>query len=180
MGFLRGAAAGFAATVPMTVAMEGLRAALPREQSRRMPPREIVDRTVAKTGEGARVDEGGRILLTTAAHLAFGAAAGALYGALVKSHRSSAAAGIAYGLGVWALAYGVGLPSLGLHPAATNDTKDRNEVLIASHVVWGVTLGKLCWRPNFARAVPKQHNWRSPQRSHGAEPMRVSRNAPAT
>jgi hypothetical protein len=42
-----------------------------------------------------------------------------------RSEGSSVMAGIAYGLTVWALAYGVGLPSLGLHPAATDDTKDR-------------------------------------------------------
>jgi len=143
MGFLHGAAAGFAATVPMTIVMEALRAWLPREQLRRMPPREIVDRTVEKTGEAPRVDEGDRILITTAAHLAFGAAAGGLYGALVRSGGSSTLAGIGYGLTVWALAYGVGLPSLGLHPAAADDTKDRNEVLIVSHIVWGATLGAL-------------------------------------
>jgi uncharacterized membrane protein YagU involved in acid resistance len=60
-----------------------------------------------------------------------------------RSNGSSMMAGIAYGLTVWALAYGVGLPSLGLHPAATDDTKDRNQVLIASHIVWGATLGRL-------------------------------------
>ena len=146
MGLLRGAAAGLLATVPMTIAMEGLRAALPREQFRKMPPREIVDRTVAKTGQSEQVDEGDRIVITTVAHLAFGTAAGALYGAVVNRRQSSAFVGIAYGLVVWALAYGVGLPSLGLHPAAANDTKDRNEVLIASHVVWGATLGRLCGR----------------------------------
>ena len=144
---LRGAAAGFAATVPMTVAMEALRTALPAEQHRRMPPREIVDRTIERaadaTGEDANLDRGDRIALTTIAHFAFGAAAGAVYGAAVGSRRTSALTGIAYGLAVWALAYGVGLPSLGLHPAATDDTKDRNEVLIASHVVWGATLGML-------------------------------------
>ena len=141
MSMVRGAAGGFAATVPMTIVMEGLRAVLPREQFRRMPPREIVDRTVAKTGEGEHVDERDRIAIATAAHLAFGTAAGALYGAVAGSHRSSALAGMAYGLAVWAVAYGVGLPSLGLHPAATSDTKDRNEVLIASHLVWGAVLG---------------------------------------
>jgi uncharacterized membrane protein YagU involved in acid resistance len=146
MGFLRGTAAGFAATVPMTIVMEALRAWLPREQFRRMPPREIVDRTVGKTGEAPQVNEGDRIVITTAAHLAFGAAAGGLYGALVGSRRSSTLAGIGYGLTVWAFAYGVGLPSLGLHPAATDDTKDRNEVLIASHIVWGATLGALLRR----------------------------------
>jgi hypothetical protein len=130
----------------MTVAMEALRSLLPREQFRRMPPREIVDRTVEKTGEAEQVDEGDRIAITTAAHLAFGAAAGALYGGIVGSRRSSALTGIGYGLIVWALAYGVGLPSLGLHPAATDDTKDRNEVLIGSHIVWGATLGYLAGR----------------------------------
>jgi uncharacterized membrane protein YagU involved in acid resistance len=146
MGFLRGAAAGFAATVPMTVVMEVMRASSPREHLRRMPPREIVDRTVAKIGEASEVDEGDRIVITTAAHLAFGAAAGGLYGALIEPRRSSTLAGIGYGIIVWALAYGVGLPSLGLHPAATDDTKDRNEVLIASHVVWGATVGALLRR----------------------------------
>ena len=144
---LGGAAAGFVATVPMTVVMEALRAALPAEQHRRMPPREIVDRTIDKTientGEGADLDRKDRVALTTLAHLAFGAAAGAIYGATVDSRRSSVLTGVGYGLGVWALAYGVGLPSLGLHPAASEDTQDRNEVLIASHVVWGATLGKL-------------------------------------
>jgi uncharacterized membrane protein YagU involved in acid resistance len=146
---MRGAAAGFAATVPMTIAMEGLRAWLPREQVRRMPPREIVDRTVAQTGQSHYLDEADRILITTAAHFGFGAAAGAAYGAIFDSSQSrgmSTLTGIGYGLAVWALAYGVGLPSLGLHPAATNDTEDRNEVLIASHVVWGAALGILASR----------------------------------
>jgi putative membrane protein len=144
---LRGAAAGFAATVPMTVAMEAMRAALPREHYRRMPPREIVDRTVEKaaevTGEDVELDGDDRIALTTFAHFAFGTAAGAVYGAVVGSRRASVVTGLAYGLAVWALAYGVGLPSLGLHPAATEDTQDRNEVLIASHAVWGAVLGRL-------------------------------------
>ena len=144
---LRGAAAGFAATVPMTIVMEALRTALPAEQHRRMPPREIVDRTIEKaaeaTGERIDLDRSDRIALTAVAHLAFGTAAGAIYAATVGSRRSSAIKGIAYGLAVWALAYGVGLPSLGLHPAAPDDTTDRNEVLIASHTVWGATLGLL-------------------------------------
>ena len=143
MSVLRGAAAGFAATVPMTLVMEGLRAALPREQRRRMPPREIVDRSVDKAGVGRQVDRGDRIAMTTLAHFAFGSLAGALYGAMRKRQRPSAMTGVGFGLAVWALAYGVGLPSLGLHPATAEDTSDRNAVLVASHVVWGATLGKL-------------------------------------
>ena len=155
-----GAAAGCAATVPMTLVMEALRVALPGEQHRRMPPREIVDRTIEKTadaaGEEVELDRSDRIALTTVAHLAFGTAAGAVYGAALGSRRSSVFRGIAYGLGVWAVAYGVGLPSLGLHPAAQDDTKDRNEVLIASHVVWGAVLGLLSRPTLFGSGVSKQ------------------------
>ena len=143
MSILRGAAAGFAATFPMTLTMEALRAVLPREQHRRMPPREIVDRTVDKAGVGTKVDRSDRIGITTIAHFAFGTLAGAVYGAMVSRRNSTALNGIAYGLAVWALAYGVGLPSLGLHSAAADDTEDRNAVLVASHAVWGATLGKL-------------------------------------
>jgi putative membrane protein len=81
--------------------------------------------------------------MTTAAHFAFGAAAGALYGALVASRRSSATLGMIYGMTVWGLAYGVVLPYFGLHPAASHDTGERNQVLIASHLVWGLSLGKM-------------------------------------
>jgi putative membrane protein len=157
---LCGAAAGCAATVPMTVVMEALRIALPAERHRRMPPREVIDRTIEKsvetTGEGADLDAGDRAALTTVAHLAFGTAAGAVYGATIGSRSSSVLTGIAYGLGVWAVAYGVGLPSLGLHPAAAEDTEERNEVLIASHVVWGAVLGLLSTPTIFGSLVPKQ------------------------
>ncbi len=157
--FLRGAAAGFVATVPMTLVMEALRAALPAEQQRLMPPREVVDRTIEKTaetaGKAATVDRGDRVALTTIAHFAFGAAAGAFYGAAVGSRRTSALTGLAYGLAVWAIAYGVGLPSLGLHPAAPRDTTDRNGVLVASHAVWGAALGTLSRSTLFGSSVPK-------------------------
>ena len=154
---MQGAAAGLAATVPMTIVMEGLRAAMPAEQHRPMPPREIVDRTIEKaeqtSGERADLDRRDRTAVTAIAHLAFGAAAGALYGA--ASRRPSMLTGIAYGLGVWAVAYGVGLPSLGLHPAAQRDTKDRNEVLVASHVVWGAALGMMSRPTLFGSHVSK-------------------------
>lgn len=154
---MQGAAAGLAATVPMTIVMEGLRAAMPAEQHRRMPPREVVDRTIEKTeettGERTDLDRRDRAAVTAIAHLAFGAAAGAIYRA--ASRRPSTLSGIAYGLGVWALAYGVGLPSLGLHPAAQRDTKDRNQVLIASHVIWGAALGLMSRPTLFGSQVSK-------------------------
>jgi uncharacterized membrane protein YagU involved in acid resistance len=142
----RAAVAGLAATVPMTIVMEVLRAVLPREQSRRMPPREVVDRTIAQAGVSHQIDSTERTAVTAIAHLAFGTLAGAVYGALTQSRRAGSQriwTGAAYGLAVWALAYGAGLPALGLHPPASTDTPERNETLIVSHLVWGAALGML-------------------------------------
>ena len=133
----------------MTLTMEAMRARMPKEQERPSPPREVVERAVAKaeqsTGMLARLDEDDRLALTTAAHFAFGALAGAAYGSAVNGKRSITT-GIEYGLAVWALAYNIGLPALELHPSAKDDTDDRNHVLLTSHVVWGAVLGLLAGR----------------------------------
>ena len=181
MSVLRGAAAGLAATIPMTLAMEALRAWLPREQHRPMPPREIVDHAVEKTGADAHVDESDRRAITAAAHLAFGAAAGAVYAGLVGSRRASVLSGIGYGLAVWAGAYGVGMPSLGLHPAAGNDTKDRNDVLIGSHIVWGAVLGALVadLAPDRGRRLNARTNLRETTRRTSAGARGDGRDATA-
>ena len=170
MSVLRGAAAGMAATIPMTLVMQALRAWLPREQQRPMPPREIVENAVEKAGADAHVGEDDRTVITAAAHLAFGAAAGAVYGGLVGSRRASVLSGIGYGLAVWAGAYGVGMPSLGLHPAAENDTTDRNEVLIGSHIVWGAVLGALVAEParERGRQISARARRRDTRRRRGA------------
>ena len=70
------------------------------------------------------------------------------------------------GSGLWA--YGVGLPSLRLHPAAARDTTDRSEVLIVSHVIWGADLATLSGKSlhaatHFGSPVPKQCTSRSTQ-----------------
>jgi uncharacterized membrane protein YagU involved in acid resistance len=142
----------------MTIVMHLLRTRLPKEQHRPLPPREVIENTVEKTGAGDQLTERARTNLTGLAHFGFGAAAGALYSALMGSRKSTAWTGIGYGLGVWAGAYGIGLPSVGLHPAAWTDTRDRNEVLIAGHLVWGLALGLLAdgrdargLRPNDTR-----------------------------
>jgi uncharacterized membrane protein YagU involved in acid resistance len=130
----------------MTITMQLLRMWMPREQSRPAPPAEVVENVIDDTAALAGED---RRWLTPLAHFAFGAAAGAVYGAAAGSRRASALTGATYGLGVWALSYQLGLPSLGLHPAASRDTKERNEVLVASHIVWGIALGLLCRRRKY-------------------------------
>jgi uncharacterized membrane protein YagU involved in acid resistance len=141
MRLINGALAGFVATIPMTVVMEALRYALPREQARPAPPREVVDRTLDAVSGPDAADDDTRKKLTFVGHFAFGAAAGAVFASAVEPRNASIWKGIAYGVAVWAAAYGFGLPSAGLHRDPARDTPDRNAVLIASHIVWGAALG---------------------------------------
>src|SRR5437588_10461880 len=118
---LAGAAAGFAATGPMTAVMDGVRRVLPDPQRRQpLPPHVVTVRAAdAATGAAHELPEGAKTGLTTLAHFGFGTAAGAGYG-LLAPHLpfSPAANGVAYGLAVWAGSYLGWLPALGLHPSA--------------------------------------------------------------
>jgi hypothetical protein len=80
---------------------------------------------------------------TLAAHFGFGAATGALFAAGSKElqHQYPVAAGIGYGLCVWAGSYLGWVPGLRLMPPATRQPAARNIMMIAAHVVWGATLG---------------------------------------
>ena len=139
-----GAAAGLAATVPMTAVMKLAQAMLPADERYPLPPRRVTMRALRKVGVRPHVhlDETGRRGLTLAAHYGYGTAAGAVFGFLAPRNVPDAvAAGVGYGLLVWAGSYLGLLPALGLHPPATRDTPRRNAMMITAHVVWGATLG---------------------------------------
>ena len=139
-----GAAAGLAATVPMTAAMKVAQGMLPATQRHPLPPRRITMRALRKSGvrPHADLDEPARRGLALAAHYGYGAGAGALFGAFVPANtRDAVAAGIGYGLLVWAASYLGLMPALGLHPPATRETPGRNAMMIAAHVVWGAATG---------------------------------------
>jgi uncharacterized membrane protein YagU involved in acid resistance len=139
-----GAAAGLAATVPMTAAMKLAQAMLPPTQRYPLPPRRITMRALRKTGvrPHAHLDESSRRGLTLAAHYGYGTGAGALFGVIAPTNtRDAVAAGIGYGLIVWAASYLGLMPALDLHPPATRESPGRNAMMIAAHVVWGATLG---------------------------------------
>lgn len=140
MDILRSATAGLAATVPMTAAMVLLHRRLPSQQQYALPPGLIVGQLAPALSGKQKGDA------TLAAHLAYGAAAGAVYAAMPKSGRR-ALDGAAFGLLVWAGSYLGWLPVAGLMPPATSVPARRNALMLAAHLVWGVTLGLLSPRP---------------------------------
>lgn len=141
---LSAAAAGFAATIPMTVAMKAIQAGLPASQQDPIPPRQITERAAAAVGVADDLTEGEKQGATAAAHLAFGAGAGALYGA-VAPHLpfGPAVNGVGFGLAVWAGSYLGWLPASGLYKQPENEPTGRHAKMILSHVVWGAVLGLL-------------------------------------
>ena len=144
MGYLgdrmrEGAAGGLAATAAMSAVMwSAQRAGFVGEQA----PKQLVRRSLEAVGDhpsGARLKA-----ISLASHFAFGAAAGAAYGALsqrLPSGRSTVASGVAFGLAVWAATYKVAFPPLHLMPPPERDRPGRAGTMILAHVVYGAVLG---------------------------------------
>ena len=139
-----GAAAGLAATVPMTLAMRAGQRSLSLHQRHPLPPRRVTLRALRKVGVRPHfhLNETQRHGLTMLAHYNYGTATGALFGLIAPRNLPDAVSGgIGYGLLVWAASYLGLLPALGLHPPATRESPRRNMMMIAAHVVWGAALG---------------------------------------
>lgn len=74
-------------------------------------------------------------------HYAFGAAAGALYGAAAEwDPRTTTGAGLPFGATVWVLADELGLPALGLARKPTEYPASRHASAFGSHLVYGMTV----------------------------------------
>lgn len=141
---MNGALAGFAATLPMSAVMLAAREFLPPQEQYPLPPSEIVSDVAQKAGAEEAAAGPEHNLLTTTAHFAYGAAAGALYAVLPHQVSPSPALnGTLFGLAVWAGSYLGLLPALGILRPATEHPARRNALMIAAHVVWGSTLGAL-------------------------------------
>lgn len=147
---LQGAGAGFLATVPMTIVMEALHARLAGEPPRPLPPREIAEVAVVKAGVSRQVSERDMQDLTLASHFGYGALCGAVFGAVApKDPASAVGAGMLFGLGVWAGSYLGWLPAAGMRHSPRHDPAARSGLMIASHMVWGLTAGLLLGRPRI-------------------------------
>ncbi len=141
--FLRGLLAGTLATVPMTLVMQSLHR-WPYPERDALPPDQITQSIAgevrARTGVGESLDEAQTQALTLVNHFGFGAALGGVY-ALISPHIRAHPAfkGAAWGLIVWGFSYGGWLPAAHILPPATRQSRRRNLLLIAAHLVWGVS-----------------------------------------
>jgi hypothetical protein len=142
---LAGAADGAAATLAMSgVMFAAKRAGWLGE----MPPRRISRIALGRRRGGALRDPANDVL-GAAAHLAFGAAAGALF---ERSYRRRGRpglgplAGAAFGAAVWLVSYAGWVPALGLMPPPRRDRPGRPTAMIVAHLVYGTVLGSLADR----------------------------------
>ena len=137
-----GALAGLAGTVPMSLAMKLMHEQLPRGERYPLPPRQVTEGVAEAAGVNEHLGEQGREAATWVSHFAYGAACGAIYGALGgRAGRHAALAGAGFGVAVWAGSYLGWLPAAGILAPATEHPARRNALMIASHVVWGATAG---------------------------------------
>jgi hypothetical protein len=139
---LRGSIAGLIATLPMTVVIYGGKAL---GLLHTPPPKEVTAGVESKAG--GNPDGEGFSLTWIAAHVGIGAAVGALYPWVRPALPGSPTlSGALYGLSVWFQAYVGLLPELGLYPGPTEDSTSRQAVMVAAHIVYGATLGRLVRR----------------------------------
>ncbi|HET8524973.1 MAG TPA: DUF6789 family protein [Thermomicrobiales bacterium] len=140
----RGAVAGTLATVPMTAVM-GLGQLAGWMVT--PPPKEVTAAAQQETGIRTEVGQPAFTVSWIGAHIAFGAASGALFTAGRSRFPSSPMlAGMVYGTTLWAVAYGAVLPALGLYPSLADDSHSRTGVMLVAHEVFGVALGTLSSR----------------------------------
>jgi uncharacterized membrane protein YagU involved in acid resistance len=136
-----GALAGLIATAPMTAVMVAIYRQLPRQQrNKQLPPEQItlamaksvdIDEDLSRTGEKVLIGAG---------HFGYGAACGAVYGLYAdRIQAASLKEGATFGLGVWAASYLGWLPAMGVRRSATEELAGTNLMMIASHLVWGVS-----------------------------------------
>jgi hypothetical protein len=140
-----GAAAGLAATIPMTGVIALCQSSLPLADQLNAPPPHQVAMDVAEAlslKPHLELDE--RLILTLLSHFGYGAAAGTVYG-LATSDNAPAPAlrGVGFGCLVWAGSYLGWLPAAGFRAAAHRMSLRRNLMMLGAHVVWGAALGTL-------------------------------------
>ncbi|MEW9531368.1 DUF6789 family protein [Microbispora sp. NPDC049125] len=131
----RGTVSGVLATAAMSAVMlAGDRAGLMPGQ----PPKHIVRAVLP--GHRRRPKRGEKAL-GTAAHLAFGAASGALFGLLTRDRAARLPLGVAYSLLIWVASYEGWVPAMNILPPISRDpAPGRPVVMAAGHVVYGTAL----------------------------------------
>ena len=135
----QGIVAGVIGTVPMTAAMF---TAQKLGLLGKMPPAKITDELLAQADIPASRPQ--RRVLTTLAHLGFGAGCGAAYALLRPgrpSLRRAATEGVVFATGVWAASYAGWIPALGIMPPPEDDRPDRQISMVIAHWIFGAVTG---------------------------------------
>lgn len=141
LGLVRGALAGGAATVAMSVPMVIARRIGLID---RQPPEHVTHRVLHKIGTpvgGTELD-----MAAVVAHEAFGAVAGAGYVLLrrrVSRRIPDEALGVGYGVAIWLVSYRGLLPRLRLIATGRQAAQPRDALMLVAHVVYGWVLGRL-------------------------------------
>lgn len=139
---LQGAAAGFVATIPMTISMLIGWRLLPNREKYPLPPREITEEIAERAGVEDQMSEDALVASSLVSHFGYGALTGAGYGLVEQSVALPASIkGVLAGVAVWVGSYLGWLPAMGILRPATQHPWRRNLLMIVAHVIWGVTLG---------------------------------------
>ena len=146
---LKGALAGFVATVPMSLSLLVGWMLLPRREKYHLPPRLITEEITEQLGIEDERSEDQLIVATVASHFGYGALVGSIY-ALLEQRLPiySGFKGVLAGLAIWTGSYLGWLPALDILPPATKHPWRRNLMMILAHVVWGATLGAVTQKLN--------------------------------
>ncbi len=138
----KGALAGCAATLAMTLAMAAMAWFRPQRERSVFPPYKVTARIASRIGLWQRTSKREHAVLALFAHFGYGVAAGALYAPLALRLRFPALlSGIAYGIVVWAAGYMGWLPTLGIVRPPPQQPGSQHVQLIVSHLIWGAVLG---------------------------------------
>lgn len=138
----QGVLAGLIATVPMTLFMFAAHRLLPRWQKYALPPERATNEIAERTEVAENMSKPQSLGASLVAHFGFGSSMGALYGPIAKRvPLPPVVKGIGFGLLVWAANYAGIFTALKMRASAFNEPMPRNAMMIASHMIWGGTLG---------------------------------------
>jgi uncharacterized membrane protein YagU involved in acid resistance len=139
---LQGGLAGFVATGPMSVFMLATKRFLPRRHRYALPPEIITEELAHRMHVRWHMNKMEVEAATIVSHFGYGATMGMLYGTSAKLiPLPSPVKGVLFGLIVWAASYLGLLPLIGMSESGQREPGRRNLMMIAAHIVWGVTLG---------------------------------------
>jgi len=135
---LRAALGGVAATAAMTVViLVGREAGLLNEP----PPKQITARAARKVGLAPHKSPPAFKVAWVVAHFGYGTSFGVIYALLWRRFISRSRVGaLAYGIVLWAVSYFGVMPMTGLFPPPQHDSASREEVMVAAHLVYGLSL----------------------------------------